>query len=1332
LAYEDVLGVVTYTYNVATPVNAGTYSITPSDAVISAGRQSNYNISYVAGVLTIVKRNITVTVNPASKIFGANDPAFTYSLDAGSLKSGDALSLVRVTGANVGTYAITLATTTTNSNYNITSTDSNLTINPKPIMVTAAAKTKTYGEADPELTYTTDPVGFTVELERASVETVGTYAITQKSSTANNNFIITYTGANLTINARPITVKAVNQTVEYGTALPTNGFTLTSGSMASDDILTATYSYEGGGTPSNRGTYSITPGGFSVTGNRESNYTITPDNGTLTITTRAIAITANSPDDITYGQSLPANGFTLSSGSLVGSDAISGVTYTYSTATPVNAGSYTITPSAATFNLGSADNYDITYNTGTLTIKRKDITVTAEAKTKVYGADEQLTPLTFTVVGLERGETTLNGALTRVSGEDVRTYAINEGTVTNVSNPNYNISYINTGVNFVITKKDITVTAVSKSKVFGNDDPALTFTVSGLERGETTLNGSLSRADRENVGSYAISADTVNNDNNPNYNITSFTPANLTITRRAITVTPDANQKMEYGSLDPTLTYKVYDTTAPSTPITLALSGSLERATGTNVGNYAITQGSVTSTSNYEITFTANVQFEITKRAITVRAVTPTAITYGENNPVSTWELSSGAFLGADTISSVAFTYSVFTLVVATPVSVGTYTITPSAAVLVSGSVDNYEVSYATGTLTINRKLITVKPVDKVGYFGDPLPTNELEITSGGLAFDDALGTVNYVYTPIATPVDPGDYTITPSGLVISSGKDSNYTISYNTGTLKIEAAFAGSIVPDRGFYLGDTPFTITGLGFGPPGTVATVRFYVARESGTPTFFATQVVVVNSTTITGFTPPWDLLDPEMPEIVDVEVKITTGFGVKTGVLDQAYTYLPPIPVPEVNAVEPLTGPSTGGTTTTLFGRNLIGTDGEMADVYINGQLSTNGVINFDGTELTVTIPPNASGQMFDIDVFTDVGASGFVSIFEYYPPVVDEVIEPRGYTVGGTRVRVVGRYFGSQTGEVFFGSNKATVISWSLTDITVDTPPGAVGKVAVRVVPATGPDTASKSDAYEYVEPPTGAVTGVIWLDLNKNGIFDSGSEPILPNINVSLTLQELVLPPLTGVSATSVTSSSALVRKSSVLDTRTDAEGKYRLPDRMYGNYVLKYIVPSDFTTTYEPDGAKDGVLRVSLQAPEVKADVGGVGNSSLEAIVVDTNQTLQTTRNVMLRWAGADQKMDTQDDVLIPYITSKSGKVSFNQSLPAGKYRIEATSRGRSIKGNTLTLKANGKLSGAVFVLPSRITALPVTGASSLTRDVMSGIYLVLLGGIFTTNGRVRRRKV
>jgi hypothetical protein len=155
----------------------------------------------------ISPKPITVKADDKTKVYGSADPALTVTVPAGALETGDSLTgnLERAAGNNVGSYAITKGTLTAGGNYDLTVTVGTLTITKKAITVTADDKTKVVGAVDPALTYKVTAGllesgdSFTGALNRASGETVGSYAITQGTLTAGGNYTLTFVGATLKI-----------------------------------------------------------------------------------------------------------------------------------------------------------------------------------------------------------------------------------------------------------------------------------------------------------------------------------------------------------------------------------------------------------------------------------------------------------------------------------------------------------------------------------------------------------------------------------------------------------------------------------------------------------------------------------------------------------------------------------------------------------------------------------------------------------------------------------------------------------------------------------------------------------------------------------------------------------------------------------------------------------------------------------------------------------------------------------------------------------------------------------------------------------------------------
>jgi autotransporter-associated beta strand protein len=192
-------------------------------------------------------------------------------------------------------------------------------------------------------------------------------------------------------------------------------------------------------------------------------------------------------------------------------------TYGPSAIPPTNPGSYTVTATVAA---------DSNYQSGissaaAFTIAKAVITVTADAKSKAYGAADPA--LTYQVTtGALVGSDVLSGSLSRAAGEDVGTYAISS----TLANANYDVTFV--PASLTVGKAAITVTADGgKSKKAGEQDPAFTYTItSGALVGSDQLTGSLNRVAGEAVGTYDITQGTLAASSN--YNLT-FTKASFEI-----------------------------------------------------------------------------------------------------------------------------------------------------------------------------------------------------------------------------------------------------------------------------------------------------------------------------------------------------------------------------------------------------------------------------------------------------------------------------------------------------------------------------------------------------------------------------------------------------------------------------------------------------------------------------------------------------------------------------------------------------------------------------------------------------------------------------------
>ena len=242
-----------------------------------------------------------------------------------------------------------------------------------------------------------------------------------------------------------------------------------------------------------------------------------------------------SASDITYGQAL--NDSKIAGKMKAGGKAIDGTfTWTNGTFKPA-AGDY-----MASWTFTPAEGYE-EYATATgivtVTVNRKAVTVSGiTARNKVYDGKTNATldcsnakldgvlendTLTVTVTGTfesaNAGEQKVKISGFKLGGDSAANYV-----------PTAEGSQRETTA--TITAREATVTPDNKTKVYQEKDPDLTYKVDGVLDGETLTGITLTRAEGENAGEYAITA-TADAGANPNYDVT-FAEGTLTIEPKSI------------------------------------------------------------------------------------------------------------------------------------------------------------------------------------------------------------------------------------------------------------------------------------------------------------------------------------------------------------------------------------------------------------------------------------------------------------------------------------------------------------------------------------------------------------------------------------------------------------------------------------------------------------------------------------------------------------------------------------------------------------------------------------------------------------------------------
>ena len=588
--------------------SSGTVTVlfTVSDTDTSPFNTRNYNLTEETTLeLTVTPREISIIAKAQSSVYGT-DPKFdktaytaTVTLAEGeilnfaptaddSTLSAGALDCAVAYNSNVGTYPI--SSTFASDNYTIAYTSADFTVTKLGVTVVPdSGQQKYFGDADPAaFTYATTTTqtlaaGFTVSLDgalaRAAGDTVGTYYYSLGTITdANNpNYTISLNNTrSFAVLARPITVAASSYEVYFGEAFPALDFTVTDGLVGT-----------------------VTP----VIGTDESG------NQTITVGSQTVIF------DISV--------IRTAKGSSVATSAITVGTYdTYAV-------------------LGTNANFTVTATRGTFEILRRPVTVTPNGgQYKTYGSSDP-SSFAYTVAitpgheGLTGDAQVTNysiaGVLTREAGENVGSYEIYQGTVTDENNPNYSITFTE-GVTYAIERKSVIITPTVVNIDFGDPLPeenTLTYTAIGVLEGETLVGGlkfapdvyELAQQGSVPVGNYNIVADSeLNNDRNPNYDITEVRGTDaLRVLALTAYIEADGNS-IVFGTETYTLNFTAHD--RKGKPIDNDIfSGELALRDNVSgilaVGNYDIDRGTL-KCANYVVTLSGNPQLSVTPKLVTV------------------------------------------------------------------------------------------------------------------------------------------------------------------------------------------------------------------------------------------------------------------------------------------------------------------------------------------------------------------------------------------------------------------------------------------------------------------------------------------------------------------------------------------------------------------------------------------------------------------------------------------------------------------------------------------------------------------------------------------
>ncbi|MDX6481457.1 MAG: hypothetical protein QOG85_1967, partial [Gaiellaceae bacterium] len=503
---------------------------------------------------------------------------------------------------------------------------------------------------------------------------------------------------------------------------------------------------------------------------------------------------------------------------------------------------------------GSADNYSFSYSTANLTVTKATLTVTPDPQSRTYG---QAAPsYTFSVTGFKNGQNagtasgysapscTSDYTTTTTVAQSPRSISCSGG-----SADNYSFDTSATA-SLTVSKASLTVTPDPQSRTYGQAAPSYTFSVTGFVNGQNagTASGYTApscTSDYTATTNVSASPRTIScsGGSADNYSF-SYNTANLTVTKAALTVTPDP-QSRTYGQAAPSYTFSVTGFKNGETAGT-ASGYSAPSCTSDYTSTTAVAQSPRTiscsggSADNYSFDNSATASLTISARALTITASNRSK-TYGTSLSLGTTAFTTnGNEANSEQVTAVTLT-STSGNDASTTASVGTYSgdVVPSAATGSNGFLaSNYAITYANGDLTITKASFTTS--SNVNINGQPAVGKATTVTngvyspiatsrsyqwelcdSGGANCSDIAGATGHTYTPVA-----GDVGSTLK--VVETVSRANY----NDGTSTSSASaviLLGSIATTTPVAINGTP-TVDATSTITPGTYSPTPDSVAYQ----------------------------------------------------------------------------------------------------------------------------------------------------------------------------------------------------------------------------------------------------------------------------------------------------------------------------------------------------------------------------------------------------------------------------------------------------------------------------------------------------------------------
>ena len=295
--------------------------------------------------------------------------------------------------------------------------------------------------------------------------------------------------------------RANSLTKTYGDVLTLNGVEFTStGLKNGDSISTVTLASAGTTASAVVNSYEITIDAATGSHFSSDNYQISYVPGTLTVTKRQLAVTASS-HALTYGDPTPTitsnySGFVNDDTSEVVSNMDCSTTYTPTS----SAGT-----SQTTNCLGAtANNYSFVYTPGSVSIAKRQVTVTASNASLTYGdAVPTVTPSYSGMVNSDSPSVVTGMSCSTIYGQSAVSSNVGSYPTSCSGGSATNYNFVYTGGLVTVAKKELTVTATTENVTYGSAIPA----IEAMYSGWVTFDGGITHENKNALNAGSTFAD---------------------------------------------------------------------------------------------------------------------------------------------------------------------------------------------------------------------------------------------------------------------------------------------------------------------------------------------------------------------------------------------------------------------------------------------------------------------------------------------------------------------------------------------------------------------------------------------------------------------------------------------------------------------------------------------------------------------------------------------------------------------------------------------------------------------------------------------------------